>query len=319
MSYTRQLAVFCLTAVVLASTPLATKVSIGPEGFNRKVAAPLRMTIACVACLIVASIPAIRRLEKKSFIVRKELPWLMGVGATNALAFYLTYYALGFIPSVMLTLTSATQPFMVSFLMHRTKMEHVTASSVTGCAIAFVGVAILTLREGTGDRIGAWPMLALLFIAVIISSSQCLLKKAHASSKLGSQLVIYASSGLILWLVCLVCLILEPQSLIMPHPTTSATLALLYCSLVGSLLGFVLYMNVFRTAGAVTASSFALVQPPVALLISQLLCLEQTVITPGMVAAFPFILIGVGFNWRAVYLEQRRVAAEKERRETAIT
>ena len=306
MSRTRQLALFGVTAVVLASTPLATKLSIGPDGFTRTVAAPLRASIACIACLLVVCIPPIRR-KQGNFFVKSELPWLLGVGVTNGVAFFLTYFALSRTPSVMLTLTGATQPFMVSFLMRRTKMEHVTTASICGCAIAFAGITILTLHESRSQNIGVLPVLALLLAAVVVSSSSVMLKMVKTTSKLGSQLIIYAGSACILWCGYLAA---EGQNLALPHPTTTAILALLYSALVGSLLGFILYLSVFRMTGAVTASSFALVQPPIAFVISLCLCMEPTVATPGMVAAFPFILVGVGLNWRAVYLEQRREAAQ---------
>ena len=62
----------------------------------------------------------------------------------------------------MLPLTAATQPFMVSFLMYKLHLEEVKGSSVLGCAIAFVGVAILTLQGSRSEHIGAFAMLALL-------------------------------------------------------------------------------------------------------------------------------------------------------------
>ena len=75
------------------------------------------------------------------------------------------------------------------------------------------------------------------------------------------------------------------------HPTAHANLALAYLVAVGSLIGFSAYLYVLKHARPVLATSYAYVNPPVAVLFGMLLADEH--IGPTELAGMAVILLGV--------------------------
>ena len=74
-------------------------------------------------------------------------------------------------------------------------------------------------------------------------------------------------------------------------PSLSATLALLYLIVFGSLIAFTAYLYLLGNVRALLATSYAYINPPVAVLLGALFLNE--VVHPGDVAAMAVILAGV--------------------------
>ena len=75
------------------------------------------------------------------------------------------------------------------------------------------------------------------------------------------------------------------------HPTAHATLALAYLVVFGSLIGFSAFLYVLKHARPVLATSYAYVNPPVAVLFGLLLAGEH--VGPFDLAGMAVILLGV--------------------------
>jgi Permeases of the drug/metabolite transporter (DMT) superfamily len=75
------------------------------------------------------------------------------------------------------------------------------------------------------------------------------------------------------------------------HPTTRATLAVVYLAVFGSLIAFSAYLYVLKHARPALSTSYAYVNPPVAVLFGVLLAGEH--IGPYDLAGMAIILLGV--------------------------
>jgi drug/metabolite transporter (DMT)-like permease len=76
------------------------------------------------------------------------------------------------------------------------------------------------------------------------------------------------------------------------HPTLQATLALAYLAVFGSIIAFSAYLYVLKHARPALATSYAYVNPPVAVLFGVLLAGEH--VGPYDLAGMAIILVGVG-------------------------
>jgi len=75
------------------------------------------------------------------------------------------------------------------------------------------------------------------------------------------------------------------------HPSTRATLALVYLAVFGSIIAFSAYLYVLKHARPALATSYAYVNPPVAVLLGILLAGEH--LGPFDLAGMAVILLGV--------------------------
>jgi drug/metabolite transporter (DMT)-like permease len=76
------------------------------------------------------------------------------------------------------------------------------------------------------------------------------------------------------------------------HPTARATAAVVYLALFGSIVAFSAYLYVLKHARPAVATSYAYVNPPVAVLFGVLLAGEH--VGPFDLAGMAVILLGVG-------------------------
>lgn len=75
------------------------------------------------------------------------------------------------------------------------------------------------------------------------------------------------------------------------HPTLRASLAMAYLVVFGSLVGFSAFLYALKHARPALATSYAYVNPPVAVLLGVLLASER--IGPSGIAGIAIILLGV--------------------------
>ena len=76
------------------------------------------------------------------------------------------------------------------------------------------------------------------------------------------------------------------------HPTTRASLALVYLAVFGSIIAFSAFLYVLKNARPALATSYAYVNPPVAVLFGVLLAGES--VGPYDLIGMAIILVGVG-------------------------
>ncbi|MEO7936021.1 MAG: drug/metabolite exporter YedA [Dokdonella sp.] len=153
-----------------------------------------------------------------------------------------------------------------------------------GLTIGFAGVILLNLGSGmSGSPIGA---IALIVAAIAWAFGSVWSRRRDmppASMNTAAQMI---SGGAALSVVS----ILQGERL---HalPSVSATMAMLYLIVFGSLIAFTAYLYLLRNVRAVLATSYAYVNPPVAVLLGGLFLGE--IIHPGDLTAMAVILAGV--------------------------
>ncbi|MCB1576701.1 MAG: drug/metabolite exporter YedA [Xanthomonadales bacterium] len=154
----------------------------------------------------------------------------------------------------------------------------------TGLAVGFAGVILLNLGNGmSGAPVGA---IALVIAATAWAFGSVWSRRRDmppASMNTAAQML---SGGVALTVVSLLVGERLPS-----HPSAASLLALVYLVVFGSLVAFTAYLYLLRNVRAALATSYAYVNPPVAVLLGALFLGEQ--VHPGDVVAMAVILSGV--------------------------
>lgn len=160
-----------------------------------------------------------------------------------------------------------------------------TLQTVTGIVIGFVGVAVLVTGRNSGNGTGATPagVLVLVLASMAWAAGSLYAKYAARST---STLMIAAqqmlAGGVVLCLMGLVAG--EVRSFDWKSVTARSFNAFLYLTVIGSLVGFTAYAWLLRVATPARVSTYAYVNPVIAVLLGWLLGGEQLT-TPMLVAA----------------------------------
>ena len=154
-----------------------------------------------------------------------------------------------------------------------------------GLLIGFVGVLVLNFGSGlSGSRLGA---LALIVAAMCwaFGSVWSRRKEMPPGPMNTAAQMLCASVALLAWgFAC-------GEHLPM-HPSMRYTLAAVYLAVFGSIIAFSAYLYVLKHARPALATSYAYVNPPVAVLFGVLLAGEH--VGPSDLAGMAIILVGVG-------------------------
>ena len=154
-----------------------------------------------------------------------------------------------------------------------------------GLAIGFAGVIVLNLGSSlSGSRLGA---LALLAAAAAWAFGSVWSKRQDMPSgpmNTAAQMLCGSAALLVMGF--------GGGEHLPAHPTAHATLALAYLVVFGSLIGFSAFLYVLKHSRPVLATSYAYVNPPVAVLFGLLLAGEH--VGPFDLAGMAVILLGVG-------------------------
>lgn len=153
-----------------------------------------------------------------------------------------------------------------------------------GLAVGFAGVILLNLGNGmSGAPVGA---IALVIAATAWAFGSVWSRRRDmppASMNTAAQML---SGGVALTVVSLLVGERPPS-----HPSAASLLALGYLVVFGSLVAFTAYLYLLKNVRAALATSYAYVNPPVAVLLGALFLGEQ--VHPGDVVAMAVILSGV--------------------------
>ena len=153
-----------------------------------------------------------------------------------------------------------------------------------GLAIGFAGVIVLNLGSSlSGSRLGA---LALLVAAMCwaFGSAWSRRREMPAGPMNTAAQMLCASVALLL-------VGFASGERLPAHPTTRATLALVYLAVFGSIIAFSAFLYVLKRARPAVATSYAYVNPPVAVLFGVLLAGEH--VGSYDLAGMAIILFGV--------------------------
>jgi len=153
-----------------------------------------------------------------------------------------------------------------------------------GLAIGFAGVIVLNLGSSlSGSRLGA----AALLVAAMCWAFGSAWSRRH---DMPSGPMNTAAQMLCASVALLLFGFLNGERL-PSHPSTHATLALIYLAVFGSIIAFSAYLYVLKHARPALATSYAYVNPPVAVLLGILLAGEH--LGPYDLAGMAVILLGV--------------------------
>jgi drug/metabolite transporter (DMT)-like permease len=154
-----------------------------------------------------------------------------------------------------------------------------------GLAIGFVGVIVLNLGSSLStSRLGAAALL--LAAACWAFGSVWSKRQDMPKGPMNTAAQMLCAS------VALIVVALSGGERLPPHPSAHATIAVAYLVVFGSIVAFSAYLYVLKHARPALATSYAYVNPPVAVLFGLLLVGEH--VGPYDLAGMAIILLGVG-------------------------
>lgn len=154
-----------------------------------------------------------------------------------------------------------------------------------GLVLGFIGVIVLNLGAGlAGSPLGA--------IALIVAASAWAFGSVWSKRQDMPKGPMNTAAQMLCASVSLGILALLHGERFPAHPQPSATAALLYLVVFGSLIAFSAYLYVLKTVRPALATSYAYVNPPVAVLFGVAIAGEH--VGPFDLAGMAIILVGVG-------------------------
>lgn len=163
--------------------------------------------------------------------------------------------------------------------------ERPTRREGLGLAIGFIGVVVLNLGNGlSASRLGA----AALLLAAMCWALGSVWSKRQDMPKGPMN----TAAQMLCASVALIIVALGAGERLPMHPSLHATLAMAYLVAFGSIVAFSAYLYVLKHVRPALATSYAYVNPPVAVLFGLLLVGEH--VGPYDIAGMAIILLGVG-------------------------
>ena len=194
------------------------------------------------------------------------------------------------VPSGIAALIVAAVPFFMVLLSAAEKRTPPKLSVLAGLVLGVVGLAVLVLPGGSAGH--ADPLGVLLLLAACLSwavgSLYAPRAQLPASTFLGVAMEMMAG-GALLWAVGLATG--EGAALQLAAVTPKSALALLYLAIFGSLLGFSAYVWLLKVTTPARASTYAFVNPVIAVLLGWALAGET--LTPRIALAGAIIVAAV--------------------------
>ncbi|PXV59662.1 Permease of the drug/metabolite transporter (DMT) superfamily [Dyella jiangningensis] len=154
-----------------------------------------------------------------------------------------------------------------------------------GLVIGFVGVIVLNLGSGlSGSRIGA--------IALLVAAMSWAFGATWSRRQDMPAGPMNTAAQMLCASVAMLGVGFASGERLPEHPTVRATVALVYLAVFGSIIAFSAFLYVLKHARPALATSYAYVNPPVAVLFGVLLAGES--VGPYDLIGMAIILLGVG-------------------------
>jgi len=154
-----------------------------------------------------------------------------------------------------------------------------------GLLIGFAGVVVLNLGSGlSGSRLGA--------LALIVAAMSWAFGSAWSKRQDMPAGPMNTAAQMLCASVAQLLVGIGTGAHLPAHPTVRATAAVVYLALFGSIVAFSAYLYVLKHARPALATSYAYVNPPVAVLFGVLLAGEH--VGPFDLGGMAIILVGVG-------------------------
>jgi len=219
----------------------------------------------------------------------------LGIG-TTAVAFAEQHVSSGLAALAVAATPLWTAAFSFMLFKRPTRLEWV------GLLVGFSGILLLNLDKGlSGQPQGALPLI----IGPVCWSFGSILSKRLDMPK-GFMAIAFECLGAMLMMAALM---LISGDRLPANPSTSSVLAIVYLATFGSLIGFTAYIYLLDNVRPAIATSYAYVNPIVALALGVLLLAEGDSVTPLMIVAMAVILGGVILVGYAAGRGQKRPAS----------
>ena len=163
--------------------------------------------------------------------------------------------------------------------------EWPTRREILGLLIGFIGVIVLNLGSGlSGSHLGA--------IALLVAASAWAFGSVWSRRQDMPPGAMNTAAQMLCGSVALLIVGYISGEKLPSHPSLHATMAAAYLVVFGSLVAFSAYLYVLKHARPVLATSYAYINPPVAVLFGVLLMDEK--VGPYDLVGMAIILVGVG-------------------------
>lgn len=265
--------------IIWGSTYLA--ISFALESFPPFLLSVLRFGLSAGALFVWLAITRRETLPTPRQIVNAMIVGILTLGiGTTAVAIAEQYVSSGLAALAVAAVPLWTAAFAVLWLGRPSKLEWM------GMLVGFGGIVLLNLDKG----LSAQPQGALPLIIGPIAWSLGSILSRRLDMPSGFMAIAFELFGaFVLVLVISIATGAQPKG----TPTPNAILAILYLATFGSLVGYTAFMYLMKTVTTSVATSYAYVNPVVALLLGVLFAGEGKHITPLVVLAMVITLSGV--------------------------
>ena len=254
---------YLLCALVWGTTWFAIRVSIAPGGYPTYEAAALRFSIA-VAVIPPLGIGGPASLKQQ---LGRQLWWVYAAGFLNAASYSLVYKGEESVPGSVASVLFGSLPLVTAVCAAATRTEPISPGQVSGALMALAGITIIFSDRLSVSRHQALGVV-LIFGAVIANAAYLLVfkRKARDAHSVAATGLFLAATCVGLWLFSLTR---GWQPLPWPLPVRP-TLALLYLSLVGTVITFVCYLYLLKQVSVMTVSTLVIIEPLIALTVDRI-------------------------------------------------
>lgn len=253
---------YLLCALVWGTTWCAIRVSIRPDGFPTYEAAALRFSVAA-AIMVLLKLFGMLRLEHK---LGRQLWYVCAAGLMNAASYGLVYKGEESVPGSVAAVLFGSLPLVTAICAAVTRTEAISLGQVSGALLALASIVIIFWDRLSASRHQAAGVM-LVFGAVIANAAYLLIfkRKAPEAHSMAATGIFLATTSVGLWFFSLTR---GWQPLPWPLPA-GPTVALLYLSVIGSVIAFASYFYLLKHASLMTVSSLVIVESLIALTVDR--------------------------------------------------
>ena len=294
-------AAFLGVILIWSTTPLAIQWSSEGGGFLFGVAARMWLgALFCLAFMGLFSVP----LRRDRAAVHTYLA--AGLGIFGAL--FCVYWSAQYIPTGLISVLYGLTPMVTGLLSALWLQERAFAPARSvGMLLGFGGLLVIFGQGLVDKHVAVSGMLGVLLSVVLHSISSVWVKRIGAGvpalAVTGGGLLVAAPLYLLTWLA------LDGHA--PGHLTVRAGVAILYLSLMGSVVGFMLFYYLLKQVTASRTALITLVTPVIALWLGQSLNGEH--IAPRIWVGTALILAGlIAHQWGDRLLERRRAPSASQ-------
>jgi drug/metabolite transporter (DMT)-like permease len=280
-------AAYLACALIWGTTWYAIRVCIGPGGFATLDALALRFAIAIVILIPIA-------LRKRPWPRGNQWTYLTIAGVLDAAGYLLVYLGEERVPGAVAAVLYGTQPLILALLLRITGMEKITQRHLIGALVSLAGVGVLfydRLDVSAHQAVGV----AMVIGSVVVATIYSMIMKRHGGAVHGTvaTTVFLTVTAIVLGAVAL---IVRGGPPIPWPPPLAPTAALLYLSIIGSVVAFLTYFWLLHKTSLLVTSTLVFVYPLVAI-ITDALFERETLTARGYFGA-AITLAGLGVSLR---------------------